>query len=139
MTDTTYNKPIPDLDDPDMAPFWANARDERLTAQRCTNCQSLRFPALPVCPVCQDLGFEWVDVSTSGTVWSFVVYHRAFHPGFKEDLPYAVAVVENADGVCYTGMIVGDRTGLKVGAPVRAVFEKETPEFTLVKWELADS
>ena len=37
MTDQLYNKPIPKLDDPDMAPFWAAAREGRLTAQRCTS------------------------------------------------------------------------------------------------------
>ena len=77
------------------------------------------------------------DVSTEGTIWSYVVYHRAFHPGFKDELPYVVAIVENADGVRYTGRVVGRREDVSVGAKVHAVFADETPEFTLVKWELA--
>jgi uncharacterized OB-fold protein len=127
VTDQPYNKPIPRLDDPDMAPFWAAARERRLTAQRCTSCSALRFPGLPICPTCLERGFEWTDVSPEGSIWSYVVYHRAFHPGFAE----------NADGVRYTGRVVGRREDVAVGAKVRAVFADETPEFTLVKWELA--
>jgi uncharacterized protein len=140
MTEATtsdYTKPIPRLDDPDMGPFWAAAREHRLTAQRCTSCSTLRFPALPICPTCLELGSEWVDVSPTGTIWSFVVYHRAFHPGFADELPYAVAIVETDDGVRYTGRLLGDRDRMSVGARVRVVFADETPEFTLPKWELA--
>jgi hypothetical protein len=137
MTDEPYNKPIPKLDDPDQGPFWAAAREHRLTAQRCTNCGDLRYPALQICPSCWDRDFEWADVSTEGSIWSYVVYHRAFHPGFKDELPYVVAIVENTDGVRYTGRVVGRREDVSVGAKVRAVFADETPGFTLVKWELA--
>jgi uncharacterized protein len=137
MTDQPYNKPIPKLDDPDQGPFWAAARSRRLTAQQCTSCLSLRFPGLPICPTCWERGSSWVDVSTEGTIWSYVVYHRAFHPGFAGELPYVVAIVENTDGVRYTGRVIGRREDVAVGAKVRAVFADETPEFTLVKWKLA--
>jgi uncharacterized OB-fold protein len=133
----SYDKPIPNLDDPDQGPFWAAARERRLTAQQCTSCRALRYPALPICPACWERGSAWVDVSTEGSIWSYVVYHRAFHPGFAGELPYVVAIVENADGVRYTGRVVGRREDVTVGARVRAVFADETPEFTLVKWELA--
>lgn len=137
MTESTYTKPIPDLDDPDMGPFWKAARDGRLTAQRCTNCDTLRFPALPICDTCLELGFSWVDVSPSGTIWSYVVYHRAFHPGFKDDVPYVVAIVENDEGLRFVGNVIGERVDVKVGSAVTAVFDAVTPEFTMVKWALA--
>jgi len=41
------------------------------------------------------------------------------------------------NGVRYTGRVIGNRDDVAVGAKVRAVFEDETPEFTLLKWELA--
>jgi len=136
MTEKAYNKPIPDVDDPQMAPFWTAARDRRLTAQQCTSCKSYRYPALEICPTCLEQGAEWVDVSQEGTIWSFATYHRAFHPGFKEDLPYVVAIVENAHGVRYTGRILGPRDDLAVGAKVRALFVDCTDRFTLPAWEL---
>ena len=76
-------------------------------------------------------------MSAEGSIWSYVVYHRAFHPGFAGELPYVVAIVENADGVRYTGRVDRAARGRRRGAKVRAVFADETPEFTLVKWELA--
>jgi uncharacterized protein len=130
-------KPVPDLDDPEMSPFWRATRRHELTAQKCTSCGALRFPALPICPSCLERGSEWVPVSSLGTVWSFAIYHRAFHPGFKDDVPYVVAIVENEDGLHYPGNIVGRRDRLSVGAPVHVVFEDVSEGFTLPKWELS--
>ena len=132
-----YNKPVPKLDDPVQGPFWAACRSHRLTAQKCGNCGALVFPGLEICPACWERSLGWTDVSTEGSIWSYVVYHRAFHPGFADELPYVVAIVENADGVRYTGRVAGRREDVAVGAKVRAVFADETPEFTLVKWEIA--
>jgi len=131
-----YAKPLPRLDDPDMGPFWAAAREHRLTAQRCTACEGLLFPALPICPTCLERGLEWVDVSPTGTIWSYVVYHRAFHPGFTAEVPYVIAIVETDDGVRYTGRVRAPREQVEVGARVRVAFSDETPEFTLPVWEL---
>lgn len=133
----TYDKPIPKLDDPLMGPFWSNARQHVLAAQKCASCGRLRFPALEICPACWELGFEWVPVSTRGTIWSYAVFHRAFHPGFKDDLPYVVGIIENEDGVRYTGLIQASREEVKVGAAVETVFVDATEDFTLPQWKLA--
>ena len=125
------------IDDPLAGPFFAAAGEGRLVVQRCNSCDALRWPPLVGCPECRSRDTSWVDVAPTGTIWSYVVYHRAFHPGFADELPYVVAIVENADGVRYTGRVVGRREDVAVGAKVRAVFADETPEFTLVKWELA--
>ena len=136
---TSYQKPIPNLTDPDMGPFWDALRAHRLQAQRCTHCGVYRFPALPICPTCLEEGADWVDISTTGTIWSYVVYHRAFHPGFEADVPYVVAIVENEEGLRFTGRVIGPRAGVEVGRRVSAIFSDETPEFTMLHWELRDS
>jgi uncharacterized OB-fold protein len=139
MAEKSYPKPIPNLADPNMAPFWRAAHEHRLTAQRCTTCHETRFPALPICPACLELGYEWVDTATEGVIWSYVVYHRAFHPGFADELPYVVAIVENDDGIRYTGRVLGPRESVRVGARVRTVFSDETDEFTLPMWRLTQT
>ena len=128
-------KPSP-VDDPWPARSSRPGERRRLV-QKCDDCDALRWPPLPGCPECCSRASTWTPVAPTGTIWSYVVYHRAFHPGFQADLPYAVGLVENADGVRYTGRVVGRREDVAVGAKVRAVFADETPEFTLVKWELA--
>ena len=37
-------------------------------------------------------------MSGNGKVYSFVVYHRVYHPAFKDKVPYVVAVVELDEG-----------------------------------------
>lgn len=69
-------------------------------------------------------------------IWSYVVYHRAFHPGFKSDLPYVVGIVENNEGLRFTGNIIGARDSIQVGSQVIATFEEATAEFTIVKWRV---
>jgi hypothetical protein len=39
--DSTYNKPVPNVDDPDMGQFWSHARLHQLTAQKCQSCGEL--------------------------------------------------------------------------------------------------
>lgn len=129
-----YTKPIPNLADPDMKPFWTATREHRLTAQRCTNCRTFRFPALPICDTCLDEGVEWIDIDPYGTVWSYVVYHRAFHPGFADEVPYTVAIVETSQGPRYTGRVLAPAGSITVGTEVTATFEDATADFTMVHW-----
>jgi uncharacterized protein len=138
MSDDPYSKPIPNTDDPVMGPFWKAAMQQRLTAQQCTACGAWNFPALPICPACLEQALEWRDVTPRGKVFSHATYHRAFHPGFKEDLPYTVAIIEVPEGVRYTGRIAGPREGLAIGSEVDAVFVKATEDFTLPMWSLVN-
>jgi uncharacterized protein len=80
-----------------------------------------------------------MDISPTGTIWSYVVYHRAFHAGFKEDIPYAVALVDLGHGILMEGKVLGEIADVKVGLAVTGVFEDVTEEVTLIRWQLEDS
>jgi uncharacterized OB-fold protein len=132
----SYTKPLPDIAEPVMAPFWSAARQHRLSIQRCPSCHAYRWPPLPSCPECLDVSSQWIDIPAEGVIWSYVVYHRAFHPGFEDDIPYVVGVIELESGVRIEGAIV-DRPGdVEVGKRVIALFDDVTPEVTLLKWQL---
>jgi uncharacterized protein len=133
----SYSKPLPDLTEPTMAPFWMAAREHRLVMQRCDACSSYRWPPAPICPDCLEPGGTWTDVEPRGTIWSYVVYHRAFHPSFKGDLPYVVGEIELEIGVRLDGAVVDEPGDVAVALPVVAVFDDVTPEVTLVKWRVA--
>ncbi|HWE68152.1 MAG TPA: OB-fold domain-containing protein [Acidimicrobiales bacterium] len=120
-----------------MAPYWAAAHDHRLVVQRCTACGSFRWPPLPSCPECLASTAEWLDSSLTGVIWSYVVYRRAFHPGFRDDLPYVVAIVELESGLRVEGAVLGPPDAVAIGLLVEAVFDDVTPDVTLVKWQLA--
>lgn len=50
------------------------------------------------CPYCAATASEVVESPGEGTVYSWVVVHRAFQPQFADDVPYTVATVELGEG-----------------------------------------
>ncbi len=78
---------------------------------------------------------EWTKLSGRGKVYSFVIFHRAYHKAFEKDLPYAVAVIELAEGSRLLSNLVGiapDR--IRCDMPVEVIFEDITPDATLPKF-----
>ncbi|MER7545145.1 Zn-ribbon domain-containing OB-fold protein [Actinomadura sp.] len=143
MTDTAethpvHAKPLPDVDDPLTAPFWAATRESRLVLPRCTNCSYLQWPPEPVCPECQHTGREWREFPARGRLWSFAVYHRALDPAFAADVPYAVGLVELDAGRKMYGLMEGDAEALRVGARVRGVFDAVNEDVTFIRWRIDD-
>jgi uncharacterized OB-fold protein len=128
------SRPLPDVNEPLTAPFWAAARESRLSMQRCDRCSALRWQPAPICPECLAPGGTWVDLSGEGVVWSYAVYHRAMNPAFKDSVPYTVAQVELREGPRMVGEIAAGAGPVEIGQPVRATFEPLTPEVTVVQW-----
>lgn len=95
--------------DPLSAPFWEAARKGRLVLQRCASCGALRWPPLVGCPECRSRDTTWDEVDPQGTIWSFVVYHRAFAAELKNEIPYTV-MVELDDGPYLVGLLVDGGT-----------------------------
>ena len=61
--------------------------------QRCGRCRYVRWPIAPLCPECLSAESTWSEVRPTGTLWSYVVYHRALSPAFADEVPYAVGLV----------------------------------------------
>jgi len=87
----------PDVD-ADSAPSWAALRAGRVALQRCTACGRVRFPPMPGCPHCGATGFEEVEASGGGTVYSWVRVHRTADERFAADVPYTIAAVDLDEG-----------------------------------------
>lgn len=129
-----YAKPVPEITDA-MRPFFEAARQHRLVVQRCGTCGTLRFPARERCSRCLSRKVEWVSVSGRGTIFSYTVVHQLYHPGFAHEIPYAVVIVELADGIRMTANIVDcPLDAIRIGMSVEVVFEAITPEVTLPKF-----
>lgn len=134
---TSTQRPLPDVDDPLTAPFWAAAREHRLVMPECGNCGYLQWPPEPLCPECQHTGRSWREFPAAGTLWSYAVYHRALDPAFADAIPYAVGLVELDAGRKMYGLMVGGQAGLAIGARVRGVFTPATNEVTFLQWEVS--
>ena len=129
-----YTKPLPTLTD-ENRPFWEACREGHLSLQKCGACGNLRYPINRFCPECLSEEATWTKLSGRGTVFSYIVLHRAYHPGFKEDVPYNVALVQLEEGPRIFSNVVGvPNDAVRVGDAVEAVFESVTPEVTIPRF-----
>ena len=130
----SYRKPLPRLDEESRGYWEALARHE-LYVQRCRACGTTRFYPRAVCPSCLSSDTAWVRASGRGTVYTFTVTHQNQAPGFREELPYVLALVELAEGVRLMTNIVGcPPDAVRIGMAVEVVFEDVTPEVSLPKF-----
>ncbi|HZS00174.1 MAG TPA: Zn-ribbon domain-containing OB-fold protein [Chloroflexota bacterium] len=130
----TYTKPIP-IPSEESLPFWEACRRHELRLQRCAACQRYWFPPSNVCPECLSDQWEWAPASGRGTVFSFVVFHRVYHPGFRDAVPYPVAIIALDEGPRFLSNIVDcPIEDIRVGMPVEVVFEDVTDDCTLPKF-----
>lgn len=133
------NRPIlrnqPFLEEIEAKPFWASLKEHQLTAQRCSACGSyFRFPPQALCPSCLASDYDWVPLSGKGKVYSFVTYHRAWHPAYQDKVPYNVSLIETDEGVRMVSNVVNCRPEeVFIGMPVEVVYE-DFGEYTLPKF-----
>lgn len=132
-----YEKPLPVLE-PLSRPFWEHARRGQLVVQACGSCGHLHMPPTCVCPQCLGKELVWKQVSGRGKLVSWVVFHRAYWPAFKSELPYNVCLVQLDEGPLFvSNLIDADAAALEVGKSVTVTFDRVTDEVTLPKFELA--
>ncbi|MGE4340228.1 MAG: Zn-ribbon domain-containing OB-fold protein [Pigmentiphaga sp.] len=106
--------------------YWSGLAEGVLRMPRCRNCARLQYPMGPCCSHCLGEEFEWIRLSGRGKVYSYVVYHHAFHPSFKHRLPYNVVEIALEEGVKVISNVVGiEHAAITNGMPVHSVFEWE--------------
>src|SRR5262249_38401244 len=95
--------PVNDLN----RPFWDGCRARTLMLQRCAKCGFQRYRAAPVCPRCLSVEATWRPASGRGTLFSFVVFQRAYHPAWEKRVPYNVSMVELEEGPIVLTNVIG--------------------------------
>ena len=107
------------------AGFWAAAARHELVVQRCA-CGLARHYPQPLCPRCHGGEWSWSPISGRGTVYSFTVTHRAFHPAWADRVPYVVATVELDEGIrMVSDLPPEDTDAVRIGAPVEVFFDDQ--------------
>ena len=122
---------------PESAPFWAGVNAHRLLLPRCDACGRFWFPPSRRCLHCLSADFAWVESAGAGRIYSFVVFHRVYHPAFEQDVPYTVAIVELDEGPRLIANIVGrSPDDVRCDMRVRVVFEERgdqtIPQFAII-------
>ncbi|MET9493905.1 OB-fold domain-containing protein [Streptomyces sp. NPDC006552] len=121
----------------DNAGFWEGVAEHQLLIQRCRGCDTLRFPWLPGCNACGGQDWDTVPASGAGTVFSYVVMHHPPFPAF--DPPYAVGLIELAEGVRVVSNVVGVPCDqVRIGMPVGLEFLRVDEELELPVFRAAE-
>ena len=136
-TPNPSSKPVPQPDEASL-PFFEGARRGVLMIQRCTRCNAYLAPGSYICTECLSDALEWAPASGRGTLHTFGIMHQRYHPGFVDEIPYNIAVVELDEGPRLSTNIVGvANEELRVGMPVVATFEQVDEEVALPKFRPA--
>lgn len=119
---TRQAKPVPRRDGLN-GEYYDHAGHGDLRFQRCGDCGTWRHMPRYTCASCGSASWSWEKSSGRGTLYSWTVTHRSFHPGFNQDVPYAVVVVEMEEGVRVVSQIEGiEPSAYRLGMKLAAVF-----------------
>lgn len=116
-------RPAPTSDEAS-APFFDGAARGALMLQRCRNCSRSFFPVQEVCTNCLETDLEWVEASGDATLHTFGVMHYLYHPGFAQELPYNVAIVELAEGPRMNARVDAPNDDLTVNMALKVAFDE---------------
>jgi uncharacterized OB-fold protein len=129
-----YAKPLPEITEENRE-FWEGTRRGELRMQKCGACGHIRYPVALVCPKCLSPEAEWTPLSGRGTVFSYVVFHQVYNAGFRDEVPYNVALIQLEEGPRLFSNVVGAANAeVKVGDAVEIVYDPVTPTVTLPRF-----
>ena len=131
-------RPLPVADETS-AGFWSAAARHVLTLARCSNCGKMTLPPDLTCPncLCTDPRFTFEPVDGRGRVRTWTIIRRSFLQGFE--LPFVLVDVELNEHpqVRIVGRLLdGADAPLKLGAPVKVVFENIAPDIAVPAFQL---
>ena len=118
-------------------PYWDGCKRQVIVVQRCQSCGRRRHRPSAGCHWCGGQGFDWVELSGRGKVYTYTVVHRAFHPAFAGEVPYVVGLVsaEEDDTVRFhTRFVECGPAGIAVGMDVEVVFETDPDGAVIPFW-----
>ena len=137
MSTTKYQKTLPRVDEESRG-YWEALQRHELYFQRCADCRLDRFPPRALCPACLSAAVEWVRASGRATVYSYTVTYQNQAPGYRDELPYVLAVVQLEEGPrLMTNLIDCAPDAVRIGMAVMVAFVDVTPECTLAQFRPA--
>lgn len=102
---TVADKPVP-VPTPDTQPYFDAAARGELRLPTCRACREMFFYPRSWCPRCSSDDLEWTLCSGRARLHSYLISSRPA-PGFEEETPFAIAVVELEEGPRMMSNVVG--------------------------------
>lgn len=128
--------------------WFTTGPEPRLLGSQCSECNTYFFPKeTTYCrnPSCQSTEFKEVELSRTGTIWSYTEhYYKPPAPYIADDPfePYTIAAVELADeklvvlGQIASGVQHSDlKAGMQVELVVERTYDLDDTEHTMWKWK----
>ena len=126
-----WNKPLPTVSG-ETKPYWDSCRRGQLMIQKCDSCAEYQFYPRGICANCWSNDIQWYSASGKGTVWTFTVTHQNRTPGFAEDVPYVLALVELEEGVrMFTNIVECEPRDVKIGMAVEVTFVQANDQISI--------
>ncbi len=126
-----WNKPLPTISG-ETKPYWDSARRGQLMIQKCDSCAEYQFYPRGICANCWSNDIKWHQASGKGTVWTFTVTYQNRTPGFAEDVPYVLALVELEEGVrMFTNIVECEPRHVKIGMAVEVTFVQANDQISI--------
>ena len=132
------SKPLP-KPTPDTQPFWDAVKRHQLLLPKCKACGQLHYFPRPFCPYCFSWDLDWIQCSGNGKLYSYVINHRPA-PGFEEETPYVIAVVELDEGPRMLSNLIDIEPtpeAVQVDMPVEILFQDVNEELSMFKFRPA--
>lgn len=134
----TLAKPLP-TPDGDSQALWDGFKNGELLLQHCDDCGHVQYYQQGMCRLCQSTKLRHKAASGKGTIYSYSVVYRAPGPAFKDDVPYAVLLVQLEEGPRMISSLVGKNfNGLDFDVAVKLTTAAISDEISLPYFELID-
>lgn len=128
---TEYSKPLPLITELSRV-FYDGCREGKLLYQRCKDCDEVVFFPKRLCSNCMGRNLEWKASKGKGRIHTFTVTYESAPPEFAADCPYALAIINLAEGFSMLANIVDcELEKITCDMPVEVVFRPVTSEITL--------
>ena len=137
QSSSNWLKPTPTITG-ETRPFWEAAARGELLIQKCADCNQYQWYPRGFCSICWSSRIEWIKASGKGKVWTFTITRQNRAPGFKDELPYVLALVELEEGVkMFTNIINCDPESVKIGMAVKVAWISPSPDLHIAYFEPA--
>ena len=96
----------------------------RLEAGKCQDCGYIAFPPRLICPACGSRSFQAVTLNSEGKILTYTIIHIPSDT-FSIEAPFAVAVIETAEGARLTAQVVDCKPEeIEIGKSVRLMLRR---------------
>ena len=134
VNQSQWKKPLPTITG-ETRKFWDSARKGHLMIQHCESCGYQWYPR-GFCSGCWSRDIDYVEAKGTGKVWTYTITYQNRTPGFKEEVPYVLALVELEEGVkLFTNIINCDPKSVTIGMDVKVTFVQATNQIHVPMFE----